>query len=68
MKNSNVFENLTAEETNLIAEYVEQKAEEKLATKTKYTIHHCMRDVLKTVTVTSTAVLTLCCFLVESPE
>ena len=66
MKNSNVFENLTEEEADKVIERM-QKAEEKLI-QPKYTIHHAMRDVLKTVTVTSTAVLTLCCFLVESPE
>tara|TARA_B110000908_G_C10004676_1_gene335750 strand:- start:61 stop:258 length:198 start_codon:yes stop_codon:yes gene_type:complete len=58
---NNLFENLSPEELKELSNYVDIKAQEKLEEKTRYTAHDAIRDVCKTVTVTSTAILVLCC-------
>lgn len=58
----NVFDNISTEDAQMLKQYAEQLAQDKLESKTKYTIHHVMRDVAKTMTVTTTALFTLLLF------
>jgi len=62
-KKKNVFDNISTEDVEMLQQYAEQLAKDKAETKTKYTMNHMVRDIAKTMTVTTTALFTLLLFV-----
>lgn len=62
MNKKNIFDNISTEDAQMLKQYAEQLAKDKADSKTKYTLNHMVRDIAKTMTVTTTALFTLIMF------
>lgn len=62
MNKKNIFDNISTEDAQMLKQYAEQLAKDKVDSKTKYTLNHMVRDIAKTMTVTTTALFTLIMF------
>ena len=62
MNKKNIFDNISTEDAQMLKQYAEQLAQDKANLKTKYTLNHMVRDIAKTMTVTTTALFTLILF------
>ena len=62
MNKKNIFDNISTEDAQILKQYAEQLAQDKANSKTKYTLNHMVRDIAKTMTVTTTALFTLILF------
>ena len=62
MNKKNIFDNISTEDAQMLKQYAEQLAQDKVDSKTKYTVNHMVRDIAKTMTVTTTALFTLILF------
>tara|TARA_R100001591_G_scaffold53638_1_gene63627 strand:+ start:683 stop:880 length:198 start_codon:yes stop_codon:yes gene_type:complete len=60
MNKKNIFDNISTEDAQMLKQYAEQLA--KSDSNTKYTLNHMVRDIAKTMTVTTTALFTLILF------